>query len=166
MILYGATVQNSDSTDTNCVYLGGAVTWTHTLDAINGKFVTANTARFNLALLTLTSATAAVIVHNSTNLTPSVTANLVINTATSGVAVDGIGAIVFVAIMYASTGVGGAATLNGGAGPLPFTMAPFRIRASALLPSASVTAGLLGGTFEYDGTHLYFVTGSTRNTIV
>jgi len=163
VILQMVTVQILDSVDNICVNLGGAITWTHTQDAINGKFVTANTARFNITLTAMTTGTVPVIVHNSTNLDPSLLTSAVITTTSATYAVDGIGAFVFMALVYGSTGVGGNPTLNGNFGAIPLTMAPIRIRNSALLPSASVAAGYLTGTFEFDGsTGLYFTMGTTR----
>jgi hypothetical protein len=165
IIMQMATVQISDNTDNVCVNLGGAITWTHTQDAINGQVVTANTARFNITLTALTTGTVPVIVHNSTNATPSLLTSAVITTASETYAVDGAGVLVFMALVYGSTGVGGNSTLNGGLGPIPLTMAPIRLRSSALLPAGSVAAGQLDGTFEYDGTNLYFTEGTTRHTI-
>jgi hypothetical protein len=165
IIMQMATVQISDSANNVCVYLGGAVVWTHTQDAITGQVVTANTARFNITLTALTTATVPVIVHNSTNTTPSLLTSAVVTTASATYAVDGTGYFVFMALVYGSTGVGGNATLNGGLGAIPLTMAPIRIRSATLLPSGSVSAGQLGGTFEYDGTNLYFTAGTTRHTV-
>lgn len=165
IILQLATVQVQDNTDNVCVHLGGALVWTHTQDVINGQFVTANTARFTMTIVALNTATVPAIVHGSTNTTPSVMSSVLITTASSTYAVDGVGAIVFVALLYGSTGVGGNPTLNGGLGAIPLTMAPIRIRADDLLPAGSVSAGQLGGTFEYDGTSLYFTAGTTRHTI-
>jgi hypothetical protein len=160
-----ATVQISDSADNICVNLGGAITWTHTQDAITGQVVTANTARFNITLTVLTTGTVPVIVHNSTNATPSLLTSAVVTTASATYAIDGAGAFVFMALVYGSTGVGGNSTLNGGLGAIPLTMAPIRLRSAALLPAGSVSAGQLGGTLEYDGTNLYFTAGTTRHTI-
>jgi len=165
VILQMATVQISDNLDNICVNLGGAVSWTHTQDSINGQFVTSNTARFTLTLVTMTTATVPVIVHNSTNTTPSVTSSILITTASATYAVDGVGAIAFVATLYGSTGVGGNPTLNGGLGAIPLTMAPIRLRASGLAPALGLASGQLTGTFEFDGTSLYFVSGTTRHTI-
>jgi hypothetical protein len=165
IILQMATVQVLDDTDNVCVNHGGAVVWTHTSDALNGQFVTADTARFNFKDVALTTATVVSISHLSTNATPSAVLNCAVTTYRSGVSIDGVGALVFAAIIYGGTGVGGAATLNGGLGAIPLTMAPIRIRESALLPAGSVAAGQLGGTFEYDGTNLYFTAGTTRHTL-
>jgi hypothetical protein len=67
--------------------------------------------------------------------------------------------------LYGSTGVGGNPTLNGGLGAIPLTMAPIRLRASGLAPALGLASGQLTGTFEFDGTSLYFVSGTTRHTI-
>lgn len=165
VIMQMATVQISDSVNNVCVSLGGAIVWTHTQDAITGQLVTANTARFNITLTALTTGTVPVIVHNSTNATPSLLTSAVVTTASATYAVDGVGAFVFMALVYGSTGVGGHSTLNGGLGPVPLTMAPIRLRSSALLPAGSVAAGQLTGTFEFDGTNLYFTAGTTRHTV-
>jgi len=165
VIMQMATVQISDSADNICVNLGGAVVWTHTQDAINGQFVTANTARFNITLTALTTGTVPVIVHNSANETLSLLTSAVLTTASVTYALDGVGALFFMALVYGSTGVGGNSTLNGGLGAIPLTMAPIRIRDSALFPAGAVAAGLLGGTFEFDGTNLYFTAGTTRHAI-
>ena len=165
VIMQMATVQISDSADNICVNLGGAITWTHTQDAITGQVVTANTVRFNITLTVLTTGTVPVIVHNSTNATPSLLTSAVVTTASATYAIDGAGAFVFMALVYGSTGVGGNSTLNGGLGAIPLTMAPIRLRSAALLPAGSVSAGQLGGTLEYDGTNLYFTAGTTRHTI-
>jgi len=165
IIMQMATVQISDSTDNVCISLGGAIVWTHTQDAINGQVVTANTARFNITLTALTTATVPTIVHNSTNVTPSLLTSAVITTASATYAIDGVGAFVFMALVYGSTGVGGNSTLNGGLGAIPLAMAPIRLRSSALFPAGSVAAGQLDGTFEYDGTNLYFTEGTTRHTV-
>ena len=66
---------------------------------------------------------------------------------------------------YLSSGVGGAATLNGGAGASPLTMAPIRIRTAALLPAAAVAAGILDGTIEHASDGFYVTTGTTRSKI-
>jgi hypothetical protein len=165
IILQIATVQVLDDTDNVCVNHGGAVVWTHTSDALNGQFVTADTARFNFKDVALTAATVVNINHLSTNATPSAVLNCAVTTYKSGVSIDGTGALVFAAIIYGGTGVGGAATLNGGLGAIPLAMAPIRLRSSALLPAGSVAAGQLDGTVEYDGTKPYFTAGTTRNSI-
>jgi hypothetical protein len=165
VIMQMATVQIRDSADNVCIQLGGAIVWTHTQDAITGQVVTANTARFNITLTALTTATVPVIVHNSTNATPSLLTSAVITTASATYAIDGVGAFVFMALVYGSTGVGGNSTLNGGLGAIPLTMAPIRLRSAALLPAGAVASGQLDGTFEHDPDHLYFTSGTTRHTI-
>jgi hypothetical protein len=143
--------------------IGGAVSIVHTSDQVIGQVVCANTATYICSLVALTTTSVAVFATTSSGI--SVFSSVPVTT-TASPAFAGTGGLAFVAVEYLSSGVGGAATLNGGAGASPLTMAPIRIRNSTLLPSASVAAGLLGGTFEYDGTHLYFTTGTTRNTIV
>jgi hypothetical protein len=165
VIMQMATVQIRDSADNVCIHLGGAIVWTHTQDAITGQVVTTDTARFNITLTALTTGTVPVIVHNSANTTPSLLTSAVVTTASATNAVDGVGAFVFMALVYGSTGVGGNSTLNGGLGPIPLTMAPIRLRSATLFPAGAVAAGQLGGTFEFDGTNLYFTAGTTRHTI-
>jgi len=164
-ILQLVTAQILDDIDNVCINLGGAVSWTQTQDIVNGQFVTANTSRFVLTIVSMNTSTVPVLVHNSTNATPSIMSSVLATTASATYAFDGVGGFAFVAILYGGTGVGGNSTLNGGLGAIPLTMAPIRIRSSALLPAGSVAAGQLGGTFEYDGTSLYFTAGTTRHTV-
>jgi hypothetical protein len=153
---------NTAGIDLVCLSIGGAVSFTHTSDTVTGQIAVSGTAVYIGALVALTTGTVAAFTTSSSGT--SVFSSVPITT-TASPAITGSGGFAFVAIEYLSTGVGGSATLNSGAGAIPLTMAPIRIRSSSLLPSASVAAGLLGGTLEYDGTHLYVTLGTARYTI-
>jgi hypothetical protein len=139
--------------------LGGALSFTHTSDEIYGQVVVSSTAAAAIALVHLTATGAAVLTTNSSGT--SVLTEAVITTDTSP-AIAGAGVFAFMALTYTTTGVGGAATLNGGLGASPLTMAPVRIRSSTLLPAGAVSAGYLDGTFEHNSTGLYWTQGTTR----
>jgi hypothetical protein len=164
-ILANTTVQLVDNPDHVCIYLGGSIAYTHTLDQIVGQVVTANTAHATASMLTISTTTVPTLVHNSTSSTPTVLANII--TTTSAIpAVTGVGALVYAGAFYAGTGSGGAATLNGGLGPLPFDMASIKFRTQAALsPAGALAAGLLNGTFEFTASGLYFDIGTTRYKI-
>jgi hypothetical protein len=152
-----------DNPNNIALAIGGAITFTHTSDAVTGQVVVANTAVYVGSLIALTTTSVAAFTTTSSGV--SVLSSVPITT-TASPAVAGTGGLAFVAIEYLSTGVGGASTLNGGLGASPLTMAPIRIRSSALLPSGAVAAGALSGTFEFDGTHLYFTIGTTRSVVI
>jgi hypothetical protein len=164
-IAAGVTFQLIDTAANVCIYLGGAIVFTHTMDVIKGQVVTADTARATISMVSVEANGIPVFVHNSVNVTPSVFSSIVINTTSSPV-ITGIGAIAYFAIGYANTGTGGASTLNGGLGPIPFDMGSIKLRSASLLPAETVAAGYANGIFEFDGTHLYFTIGTTRNEIV
>jgi len=145
------------------VALNGSGAYTHTSDAIYGQSTVANSASATLANITLTSAGAAALTTNSSGT--SITLNTIITTDTTP-AVAGAGIAYFSAIIYGSTGAGGAATLNGGLGALPLQMAPIRLRAGTLLPAGAVAAGYLDGTFEHDTTGVKFTNSTTRYSIL
>jgi hypothetical protein len=151
-----------DNPNNVCLAIGGAINFTHTSDQVIGQVSVADTAVYIGALVALTTTSIAAFTTTSSGV--SVLSSVPITT-TASPAITGTGGFAYVAIEYLSTGVGGVATLNGGLGAQPLTMAPIRLRAASLLPSAAVSAGLLGGTFEYDGTNLYFTTGTTRKTV-
>jgi len=152
-----------DSAANIAVALNGAVSYIHTSDVIYGQVTVANTVSATIAMVTMTATGAANLTTNSSGLT---TVAEVIASTNVSPAFAGAGALAFLALAETSTGFGGAATLNGGLGALPIALAPIKIRPYTLLPAGAVAAGLVAGTFEYDGTHLYFTTGTTRNTIV
>jgi hypothetical protein len=152
-----------DNPNNVALAIGGAITFTHTSDAVIGQVVVANTAVYVGSLVALTTTSVAAFTTTASGV--SVLSSVPIIT-TASPAVAGTGGFAFVAIEYLSTGVGGASTLNGGLGASPLTMAPIRIRSSTLLPSGAVSAGALSGTFEFDGTHLYFTIGTTRSVVI
>jgi len=162
IILANTTVQLVDNPDHVVIYLGGSVAYTHTMDTIVGQVVTANTAHATVSMVTITTATVPTLVHNSTSTTPTVLSSIV-TTTTASPAVTGIGALIYAATFYAGTGSGGAATLNGGLGPLPFDMASIKFRTqAALLPAGALALGYLDGVFEKTTSGLYFSVGTTR----
>lgn len=133
--------------------ISGAIAFYHTSDQVIGQIAINNTATYICALVSLATATVPVMTINSTGT--SILSSVLVTT-TSSPAFTGNGGIVFVAVEYTSTGVGGSSTLNGGQGAIPLAMAPIRLRSSALYGSPT------DGTFEYDGTNLYFSVGTTR----
>ena len=145
--------------DNIALAIGGAVSFIHTSDQVIGQVVVSNTATYLCTLMALTTGTVPVMVTNSSGVS---VLSSVLATTTASPAFTGAGGFAFVAIEYGSSGVGGVATLNGGIGAQPLTMAPIRIRASTLLPNAAVAAGMLGGTIENDGTDAYITLGTTR----
>jgi hypothetical protein len=151
------TCQITDNANNICLNLLGGINYTHTQDQIKGQVVVGGIANCTIAILTMQTNSVPVLVTNSTGTT---TVSEVIVSTTSTPAFSGAGILVYMALIYASTGVGGASTLTGGLGAIPLAMAPIRLRAGSL------TTGKNDGTFEYDGNHLYFTIGTTRNTIV
>jgi hypothetical protein len=150
-----------DAPDNVALAIGGAMTFTHTQDAVTGQIVVSGTASYVGSLVILTTSSVAVFTTSSSSISMLSSVPIV---TTASPALTGAGGLVFVAVMYMSTGVGGASTLNGGIGASPLTMAPLRIRASALLPAAAVASGALTGAFEFDGTNFYKTVGTTRST--
>jgi len=161
IILANTTVQLVDNPDHVAIYLGGSISYTHTMDQIIGQVVTANTAHFTVSLLTIATATVPAIVHNSSSSTVSVSSSVVITT-TATPAVTGVGLTAYFAIGYASTGHGGSATLNGGLGALPFDMASIKFRQSNLIPSTTILAGYANGLMEATTDGLYYTYGNAR----
>jgi hypothetical protein len=45
-------------------------------------------------------------------------------------------------------------------------MSSSKLKTASLTSAGQVSAGQNSGSFEFDGTHLYFTIGTTRNTIV
>ena len=151
-----------DVPDNVALAIGGAISFTHTQDAVTGQVVVSGTASYVGSLVILTTTSVAVFTTSSSGI--SMLSSVPIVTVASP-AITGAGGLVFVAVMYMSTGVGGASTLNGGIGASPLTMAPLRIRAATLLPAASVASGALTGTIEFDGTNFYKTIGTTRSVV-
>jgi len=152
-----------DNPDNVAVVLAGSISYIHTSDGITGQVTVANTATATIGMVTMITATVPVLVTNSTGTT-TVINDPIVTTATP--AFTGAGVLVDVALLYLSTGVGGAATLNGGLGAISLPMSSVKIRASALVPAGQVAAGQNTGALEYDGTHLYFTIGTTRSQVV
>jgi hypothetical protein len=143
--------------DNVCLGIGGAISFTHTSDAVVGQMVIANTASLTSALCTHTTATTPVLTTTSSGMTMFLDC-IEISTATP--IITGAGAFSYSAVILPSTGAGSNSTLNGGIGSICLQMAPLKIRPGTLKPV--VQDGLL----EYDGTHLYFTIGTTRTSIL
>jgi hypothetical protein len=145
-----------DNINNVALNIGGAITYIHTQDQILGQVVIANSATCTFGILTMQTTSVPVLVTNSSGVTTVLES---IITTTSTPAFSGAGVLVYMALIYVSTGVGGASTLSGGAGAIPLTMAPIRLRQGTL------TAGINDGTFEYNGTDLFFSKNTTRYKI-
>lgn len=152
-----------DDSDNVCIALNGAISFTHTSDIITGQVTVANTASTTIANVAMTTSTVAVITTTSSGTTTLI--NDIITT-TASPAITGSGIFTDVALLYSSTGVGGASTLNGGLGAISLPMSSVKLRASSLVPTGQISAGTNTGAFEFDGSHLYFTIGTTRNTII
>jgi len=157
VLLDKTTCQILDDIDNICLDIAGGVSFIHTQDQVKGQIVVSDTASTTFAILSMYTTTVPVLITNSTGIS---TLSQIMAVTTSTPCFSGTGVFIFFAIGYGSTGVGGAATLNGNAGAIALEMAPIKFRASALY--ATVQDGLL----EYDGTHLYFTIGETRNTLI
>jgi hypothetical protein len=152
-----------DSPDNVAIVLAGSVSYTHTADAITGQVTVANTASAAIAQVAMATTSVAVLTTSSSG-TVALINDTISTTATPAIA--GAGILTDVALLYLSTGVGGASTLNGGLGPISLPMSSVKIRSATLVPAGQVAAGSNTGAFEFDGTHLYFTIGTTRSTIV
>lgn len=152
-----------NDSDNVCLAIGGAMAFTHTSDVITGQVTVSDSASATIGLVAMAASTVAVLVTNSTGITTLV--NDTINT-TASPAISGAGVFYDVALLYASTGVGGASTLNGGLGAVALPMSSVKLRASDLVPAGQIAVGANDGAFEYEGTHLYFTIGTTRNQII
>lgn len=157
----GAFIANRVSFKVNnnnnvCLAIGGAVSFTHTSDMVNGQAVVSDTASYTSATVSHTTTSVPSVVTNSTGLTT------LLNCIQNGTAIpmiDGAGAFAEAAIVYPSTGKGTASTLNGGAGAIIINMASIKLRSGDLKPVAQ------DGLLEYNGTDLYFTVGSTRKKV-
>lgn len=145
-----------------CIGLGGAVVFNHLSDQIIGQVVIADTAVATMGLISLTTTSVPVLVTNSSGM--STFADVTVST-TASPAITGAGAHTFVAVLYVSTGSGGASTLNGGLGPIGLPMSSVKIRTASLLPAGQIAAGLNSGGIEFDGSFLYITAGTTRYKI-
>jgi hypothetical protein len=144
---------NINNPDNICLSLGGAVSFTHTSDAVVGQMVVSGTASLTSSLCRHTTATVPVLVTNSSGLTLFFDD---IDISTASPLITGAGAFAYSGIILPSTGSGSASTLNGGLGSICLQMAPIKIRPGTLKPVPQ------DGLQEYDGTHFYITIGSTR----
>ena len=145
-----------DNYDNVCLGIGGAVSFTHTADAVYGQTVVANTASHTSAMVAHVCATVPVLTTNSTGVTTFMSC---VDTTTATPAATGAGAFVYAATIFGSTGKGSAATLNGGLGAIPLDFSPIKFRSGTLKATA------IDGMLEYDGTDLYFTVGTTRKKV-
>lgn len=152
-----------DNNNNVCLAIGGDIAFTHTSDQIIGQVTVSDTASATIAQVAMSTGNIPVLITNSSGTT-AVINDTVSTTATP--AFTGAGIITDVALLYLSTGVGGASTLNGGLGAISLPMSSVKIRATSLVPATQVSAGQNTGALEFDGTHLYFTAGTTRTQIV
>jgi len=136
--------------------INGAVKFTHTSDMVSGQIVVTGTGYYIGQLVALTATGIPCLITNSSGISILFACAL----TTSVTPIQGAGGFVYSAISYGGAGVGGALTLNGGAGATPMPLSSMQIRAAALKPVP--TDGLL----EYEGSHLYFTIGSTRHIVI
>lgn len=149
-IIANGTTFRIDNPDNVCLEIGGAVNFNHTADIITGQVVINGSAVATIGNLTMNTSTVPCLVTNSSG---TVTLLNIIATTTSTYAFDGTAGSVlaFMAIIYGSTGKGATNITT-----IPLAMAPIRLR------SASLNSVITDGTWEYDGTDLYFCKGSSR----
>jgi hypothetical protein len=139
-----------------CLSIGGAVSFTHTADTVDGTVVVSGTASYIGSMIRLTSATQPTFTTNSATMSALMDC---VQIGTAIPMVTGAGLFSEAAIVYGSTGKGTNNTLNGGLGANILNMASMKLRAGTLKPVTQ------DGLLEYDGTHLYFTIGSTRTAI-
>lgn len=157
------TFRLANSANNVCLAIGGAVAFTHTSDQIVGQVTVSDTASATIAQVAMVTGNVAVLTTTSTGAVAIINDTV---TTTAAYAVTGVGVFTDVAVLYLSTGVGGASTLNGGLGPISLPMSSVKLRATALVPAGQIAVGQNTGAFEFDGTHLYFTIGTTRSQIV
>lgn len=160
-VIANRTTFKLNNPDNVCLSVGGAISFTHTSDAVVGQTVMSGSASMLSASLTHTCATVPVLNTTSSGTTTFLEC---IDTTTATPAAIGTGVLVFFGTAFASTGAGGASTLSGGLGPIPLKVSPICFRLG-LFGAAGIASGQLSGTLMFDGTFLYFVSGSTRNVI-
>jgi hypothetical protein len=163
LIANRTTFKLANSYDNVCIALNGAVSFTHTSDVIYGQVTVANTASCTIAQVAMITSTVAVLNTSSSGATALVNDTI---TTTATPSFTGAGVFTDVALLYLSTGVGGASTLNGGLGAISLPMSSIKLRSSTLVPTGQVSAGSNAGALEFDGSHLYFTIGTTRNTLI
>lgn len=152
----------ADNPNNVCIALNGYVAFTHTSDQIVGQVAVANAASATIAQVAMVTASVPVLTTSSTGTTAVI--NDTVYTSASP-AFTGTGVLTDVALLYLSTGVGGASTLNGGLGPISLPMSSVKIRASSLVPAGQVAAGQNTGALEFDGDDLYFTKNTLREPI-
>ncbi len=152
-----------DNPNNVCIALGGSISFSHTSDQIIGQVTVSDSANATIAMVAMITTSVAVLNTTSTGTVTVINDTV---TTTASPAFTGAGVLVDVALLYTNTGVGGASTLNGGLGPITLPMSSVKLRASSLVPAGQVTAGQNSGNLEFDGTHLYFTIGTTRNQII
>ena len=157
VLLDKTTCQILDDVDNICLNIAGHINFVHTQDQIKGQIVVSDSASTTFAILTMTTGTVPVFITNSSGIS---TLSDVVATTTSTPCFSGLGIFIFFALGYGSSGVGGAATLNGNAGAYAFAMAPIKLRASILYSVPQ------NGLLEFDGTHLYFTINNTRSIVI
>lgn len=145
-----------DNPNNVALAIGGAVSFTHTADAVLGQAVVSNSASYTSGINTHTTASVPTVVTNSTGTTTMLNC---VQIGTSIPMVSGAGVFTEAAVLYPASGKGTASTLNGGQGAYIINMSSVKLRSGTLKPV--VQDGLL----EYDGTHLYFTIGTTRYTV-
>lgn len=153
------TIRLLDNPNNTCIALGGAVAFTHTSDQIVGRVVVSDSASVLIGSVAMVTTSVSVL-HTASTGTVTFLNETITTTATPSV--TGTGLVYHVALLYTSTGVGGASTLSGGLGPIGLPMSSIKIRATDLVPSAQILAGLNTGAFEFTGTDSYFTIGATR----
>ena len=145
-----------DNPDNVALAIGGAVSFTHTADAVLGQAVVSNSASYTSGINTHTTATVPTVVTNSTGTTTMLNC---VQIGTAIPMVSGAGVFTEAAVLYPSAGKGTASTLNGGQGAYIINMSSVKLRSGTLKPVPQ------DGLLEYDATHLYFTIGTTRYTI-
>ncbi len=109
----GTTVKISDTPNNIVIELNGSVDYWHRIDQIQGQVTVSSSATCALTLLNLITTSVATIVTNSSGAT--VLGNCVITT-TASPTITGAGLFAYSGVVYASSGIGFAGTLNGGGG--------------------------------------------------
>jgi hypothetical protein len=136
--------------------LAGAVSFTHTSDVVGGEILVANTASYIGSIVSLSATGVPCLSTTSTGISLLFACTL----STTVTPIQGSGGFYYSALSYGSTGVGAVTTLNDGIGATPLPLSSLQLRQATVRPTA------LDGMLEYDGTHLYFTIGTTRNTLV
>ena len=134
-----------------CIKIDGGVSFTHTSDVVYGGISVLSTGSYVGQLVALTATGRACIDTSSTGTSVLFACTLTTNVT----AITGAGAFVFSALTYGSTGVGGAATLNSGAGAIALPLSALAFR------QAPLKANPQDGLLEYNGSDLYFTKGTT-----